>query len=946
MSAWRPLLRLARKDARRHPVRTLLATALVALPACAMVGFIAVTQTGVPSREAALASIPDGVQAVVTATTVLSDAPLPQPPEGLPAWIDDPSRRPMGEREIAGVLAPANRVLRYWNSPRLLVTTGVDDAVGAVRPAGAGTEGLLNERRSSIVPATLQEAGREALGHLVPTLREGAMPAQPGDVVVSAALADQAGARLGSVVTLVAAPWNGWMSTDGRIGAVVANQQKTFRVIGIASGTALRAWSLHGWVSALVSADPAGVDGHYLIVGPEPVTWQQAKALNEGQAFAVSRHVLTNYPSAGELYPVPINARQIIERTLTLGVIATLGAALLVGLVTPAFAVAAEQQRRLLGLASATGAAPRDLRRMITAQGVLVGAAGGVVGGALGLVASAVVVPIVRPGVDVWGYFPWWVLPAALAVTVVLGWVTTLLPARWAGRQHPIDALRGRTSVPVSRRSRSWRLALGPGLVVTSVLTAIGSLALPVPEMDPATGVSAPPVPQGALLAATLVCFIVGLMLCSNVALSLVNRVARRLPLATRSAVHDSAAHRSRVVPATAAVTVSVVVASFALVLAASGMSHERDRLASLLDPGRLALGLYVPVSDALDRAVVLDAVEQLKQRFPVVGSEPVYLFAEGQSLRVDAEPPEVKRCPQWFAPDYRSALEPGAQVRCVPDTFGYVPQVAAPCWFSGASYVMSGAALLAGRPEAVSAARVLDGGGVLVRDARALAQDGTVTIKVLRSEGDRGVVAEVRLPGAFFADLGAPVVFSPAAAARFGDLTQRYVGEVVVSSRALSPGELGAANALLAERAPLIWPGVAIHQYSWGQAEDLVLPLAAVAIAVLATVIATSLARTQSYRDLSTMHAVGAHPGFLRRYLAAQVGLIMGIGVPLGVLGGLGLGSYVVAWNRELWGGWRLTVYNWGWQAGVAALLVASALAVAWVVGRPPRQLTARLAD
>ena len=84
--SWRPVLRLARRDARRHLARTVLASLLIALPIAALVAFAGLTGSGTPTRDQALASIPDGVQAVVTATTVPRDSPpFAQLPEG-PTW--------------------------------------------------------------------------------------------------------------------------------------------------------------------------------------------------------------------------------------------------------------------------------------------------------------------------------------------------------------------------------------------------------------------------------------------------------------------------------------------------------------------------------------------------------------------------------------------------------------------------------------------------------------------------------------------------------------------------------------------------------------------------------------------------------------------------------------------------------------------------------------------
>ncbi|MGI5952458.1 MAG: hypothetical protein ACOX61_11530, partial [Brooklawnia sp.] len=91
MSSWRPMLRLAWRDARGHLARTLLAVLLIALPVAVLTAYQSVTTPGSPSREVALASIPEGAQAVITATAIpRSGPPFAQLPEGAPRpWIDD-----------------------------------------------------------------------------------------------------------------------------------------------------------------------------------------------------------------------------------------------------------------------------------------------------------------------------------------------------------------------------------------------------------------------------------------------------------------------------------------------------------------------------------------------------------------------------------------------------------------------------------------------------------------------------------------------------------------------------------------------------------------------------------------------------------------------------------------------------------------------------------------
>ena len=66
------------------------------------------------------------------------------------------------------------------------------------------------------------------------------------------------------------------------------------------------------------------------------------------------------------------------------------------------------------------------------------------------------------------------------------------------------------------------------------------------------------------------------------------------------------------------------------------------------------------------------------------------------------------------------------------------------------------------------------------------------------------------------------------------------------------------------------------------------------------------------------------------------------------GIVAGLALGAYQVAWNRRLEasGAWLETVPAWGLQLGLAAGVVAIGLLSAIVLARPPRRFDRRGLD
>ncbi|MFC6357172.1 FtsX-like permease family protein [Luethyella okanaganae] len=959
---WQPALRLARRDAARHRARTILATLLVALPVTALVTGTALTQSAPLAREAALAGIPDGVQAVVTATAVpRTGMPFPQLPEGTPGpWMDDFEQEPAGEDELAALLPGRDRLLPYWNSPRLLATTGTELKAGQEAEAGTGTVGDFD--LAAVSTASLQEAGGEALALMLPRVERGAAPTNATEAVITSALADRLDIAVGDVVTFVAPPSTGWYSTDGRIGDVIQDSQRAYQVSGIVADDAQRVWAPEGWISRMATADPAGVDGHWLIVGDEPVSWEHARAINLIQAFAVSRHVLENYPAAGELYPVAVDAGAVLLQIVSVVLAGTVGALLVLFLVTPAFAVSTDQARRTLGLAAAVGGAPADLRRIITAQGLVIGLAGGTLGAVAGTATALLAGRALLPDRDLLAHFPWWIVPVAIGMAALLGVVATLLPARSASRLRPVDALKDHAT-PRSHRVGSHgamlrRLAeiAGPIALAAAIACGAWSLALPSGVEPGYISPGAPPTSSSGLglllLLATVVLTIVGLLLSARAITTLGARFAGRLPIAFRLALRDAADHRSRFLPAATGVLVAVLAASYLAVLAGSATANDRDRVGEMVSGGRLVLGAQVPVSEGFDRLVIADAISVLADELPVTGHEPVYAIPLRESdVHLAAVMPENASCPDDLYPDTASAVRVGAPLHCTDWNHAYNPGLSVPWWGGSDTVVMTGDALRAsGLPGADAAAAVLDAGGAVVNNAARLSDQGIVRVAIsgdmLPDESNADRIVE--LPGAFLRGIASATTVSPETAGTLGVTELEYLGEYVVTDPELSLGQLARARQLIEAHTTLAWIGEPQRQFVWGRSEQL-LPIALLAaLALAATTISLLLAHTQTLRDFTTMHAVGAAPRFLRRFALTQAIVILAASVPIGLTAGVALGAYQIAWNRKtaIGGAWLETVPLWGVQAALALAVVGIGLATAVVVARPPRQLVRRSID
>jgi putative ABC transport system permease protein len=947
---------MARRDAARHRMRTVLATALVALPMAALVGGTVLTQSDVPAREAALASIPDGVQAVITATAVpRTGSPFPQLPEGPPgAWNDDPRQVPASGEELAALLPAGNRLLPFWNSPELIATSELVLAPGEQTAAGTGVETLEALDLSRMSAATLREAEPEALALLVRELAAGRRPADATEAVVTTNLAERLGVTIGDTIAFVAPPHHGWYSTDGRIGEVVQNSQRAYRISGLVDSDEQRAWAPAGWISEMVTADPAGVDRHWLMVGDEPVTWDQIRQINLLQAFAVSRHVLENYPSADELYPVVVDPLVLLNRLVAIVVTGTVGALLVLFLVTPAFSVSTEQSRRTLGLAAAAGAAPADLRRIVTTQGLVVGLAGGLVGSGIGAVAGILARRAQSP--DSAMHFPWWILPIAIGTAALLGVLATLLPARAASRLAVVDAIKDRATAPGrSGGATRWRRFAGPVLLVAAAACAGLSLSLPLPNPEPPpASIPSPGASTGALVILvllTLLLAVLGLVLCVRPLIGLAARLARHLPVTPRLALRDADDHRSRFLPAAIGVLVAVGTASFFAVIVGSFVANQRDQVGEMIGDGRLVLGARVPVSDAFDRRVLTGAVNVLARELPVTGHEPIFAISNDSDVHLHALMPANRSCPEGLYPDTASAVAVGAPLRCVEWEHAYVPSLSVP-WLGGTDvHVMDGDAMRAsGLPGADEAAAVLDRGGAVVHNAAMLAEDGTVRVtvsqKMLPTEAEADRI--VTLPGAFVRGFAPPLTVSPATAWMLGVTELEYVGEYVTTSTELTARDMARALDLIDAHTTLVWVVRPHLPYPWGDMVALIPIVLLAAVPVAATAISLALARTQAVRDHATMHAVGATPRFLRRFMVVQAAVVLATGVPLGVLAGIALGVYQIAWNRRAGvdGAWLETVPLWGVQAGLVLSVIGVGLAVALVIARAPRHLVRRAID
>lgn len=907
--SWRLALRLARADARRHRLRTGLAIALLSVTIMGAV-LAATLILGRPAGPAAaLRRLPDGAQAQLQAMAINRQAPpLPQPPEGF-------TRTPMAETEtlpataseIAGITGDVTDLHPYYTSSNLLA------AKGAFDPFATDSTPSV----SSVVTVDLREIPAPIWQQLSPTITTGRAPASNTEIVVPHEFAAQMDAVLGDQITIFGPPPTGWMSAEGRIDTALASQSRDYTVVGLAASDEARFWSLDGWLSRAIAADGLGINQRYLLLGDEPLTWPQVKQLNKLQVWAVSRDVLVNYPPPEQQYPVPTDWQALQLAMVTTAIGGLLGLALLLFTVTPAFTVAAEQQRRWQGLAAAGGAAPADLRRIIQAQGVLIGLVGGGIGVALGLAGSIAFLRL-RFKMDPWHtLLPWWVLPAGWLIAVLAGWLAALAPARRVARAEVIAALAGRDATAERKIHLRW---IGPTLLAAGFGLGAASLSIPAPELAQG-GSPRAPLSSTALVAATFAAVIGGALACLNLVFDAIERVGRHLPVGFRLALGDARLHRSRAWPAAAAILVCLIAITANPIQGASSDENYRDQYFSFSAPGHLIAGAETPVSDTFDTAVLALGADQYAQ-LAIVARHDLRSW-DGRSTQ-----------PWPLRPDGSFKLSGN----------GYTS-----VWMLGGEvYVLTPEAVRqSGLPGAEQAADVLNAGGVVVNNPDLLDEQGNVRVQIGELspgghalENTQGPAAV--LPGAYLPRFAPLLTLSPETVADLGLTAPRKVGEYWQTERPISAAEL----AMVGSTTNLVSVS-ANHGHSKGPMSLAILGLMMVA-AVGICLISLALARSQSINDMVTMVAAGATPGFVHRFGLAQSAVLLGAGLPWGALLGVGLGYYWVAWHRVIGfdGAWRLTVIPWGQLLVSWTLLAALSVAGAALIGRKLPTLTRKRLD
>jgi putative ABC transport system permease protein len=597
VTGWRPALRVARREAQRAKGRSLLVVAMIMLPVAALAFAAVYRDTFTLTADERAERLMGTAQAVLARPF---DDPVHQDPTDLDAFGPPGALPPTAEpapptaKELLALLPPGSRVVRDQTGP-LQVRTA----------AGTGTVG------ARMLDAT------DPLAHGIFRQLTGRAPATRDEAALTPAAVRRLGANVGGSVRL-------------------ADGGRTFRVVGtVEDPTDLQATTVVLRTGALPPAALAESPAEgprelrWLAATPGPLTWSQVKQLNAHGVVAVSRHVLAHPPGPAERYPEFAAAENRFEVGVPglLGGLAMLEIILLAG---PAFAVGARRRRRDLGLVAAAGGSPAHLRRIVLADGVVLGAVAAALGVLLGIATAAAARPLLEEQLTHARSGGFRVFPAALAglagLAVATGVLAALVPAWISARQDVVAALAGRRGITRSRRR--W-VVLGLGL------TAAGAAALAVGAWR-----SSPTIILTGLAVGEL-----GLVLCTPAVVGLVAIAGRWLPLAPRIALRDTSRNRTAAAPAISAVMAAVVGSLAVGVMLVASTQRARDDYLSVTRTGDVVL--EATSKGGGGRPLPAQAVASLRRTMPVERLHRMGLPGCGTAeCAVRPRTPAARQCP------------------------------------------------------------------------------------------------------------------------------------------------------------------------------------------------------------------------------------------------------------------------------------------------------------
>jgi len=890
VASWRAALRIAWREARRAKGRSALVVVMLALPV------LALSAAAVTNDMMTLTGAEKAIQRMGAADARIQ-WPLHRPMMQLPDPAEGHVIADMGDGPEEQSTSPD--AYRAGTEAELLEVLPGSTAV----PVRRGTTVVRTPDGLGQPDAVMVDATHPLTRGYVEVLA-GRAPAAPREV----ALTKQAMA---------------WLATGigGEVTVVAGETTRQYTVVGQVEFPSL----LDSVLLFAYDADDQAVsewfvlgENSWLVDTPEPITWDRVLELNQLGLLVASRAVF-EHPPADEDVPLrqanlaiagsPVRSEDIALAVLV-GGLALLEVVLLAG---PAFAISARRRQRQLALVAANGGTPAHVRRIVLADGVVLGLLGAGAGLAVGITGALLARPwfeetIAHARGGGWRVFPE-ALVAIVGLAVLTGVLAALTPAFITARQDVVAALAGRRGVTRSRKR--WVAVALAMIGLGAALTYGGTMAA-----------------DTRIVLGGLVIGELGLVLGTPAVVGLVARLGRVVPLAPRIALRDAARNRAAAAPAIAAV-MAAVAGSVALgMFLGSRTAYERNQYPQEVPTGTVRV-VFPRGGDDAQTSPDLTAIEQaMRATLPVAevhrlssvicpDGAPEQASCELQAVLNDA-------CPQLLAWDRGEPLTDEERRAAAENPVCEIRNL-----YSAMTTHVSDedglAALTGAAGDDLRAAReVLAAGGVVVRSPL-LITDGKVTVAAIRPDpaADLEAVADapppparagvrvpaghtvsyVTLPGHLLTTgVGpGPAIVSPATVARLGLASDE--SELIGSTtRPPTTAEEERARLLLQELEafPYVERG-----YRPRYDQTLLILLAASAIITIgAASVGTALAAADRRQDLSTLAAVGASPRLRRGLSVSQSWVIAGLGSILGTAAGVATAVAVLAMEAQAYRG------------------------------------------
>ena len=317
------------------------------------------------------------------------------------------------------------------------------------------------------------------------------------------------------------------------------------------------------WQVTGIVADPSTLADQFALVASGQIRHPGQVIMLLGPAAAqelLSDQTVPGVPAAN--VSVPTQQVSGVSPAVQILVVEVLGLAFIGLLSVASFSVLAQRRLRALGMLGAIGATERNLRLVMIAGGLVVGATAALAGTVLGLVAWFAYAPTVQRdtghAVDA-AHLPWWAFAIGIVLAIATSALASRRPAKTMAAVPVVTALSGRPAPPKA----AHRSAL-PGVIVLAVglacLASAGGLNGLAGYNGP--GSSGGGNGQTLFLLGGLVATVTGVCLLAPLAISvLAAGAAPRLPVAIRIALRDLVRYRARSGAALAATTFAVFLA-------------------------------------------------------------------------------------------------------------------------------------------------------------------------------------------------------------------------------------------------------------------------------------------------------------------------------------------------------------------------------------------------